>query len=130
MTQSMDQELMNRQLVEKWAGEPAPLLGVLHAFHDRDGYISESAMKAISKGLRQPLADLFGTVTFYHHFSRETSGLNKPRVCTGPVCTLNGGQECLSALADKGAIPMPCAGRCDEPVPVLIGHEQWVGDAN
>jgi NADH-quinone oxidoreductase subunit F len=129
MTPSMDQELMNRQLVEKWAGEPAPLLGVLHAFHDRDGYISESAMKAISKGLRHPLADLFGTVTFYHHFSRETEGLNKPRVCTGPVCSLNGGQECLSALADQGATSMPCAGRCDEPVPVLIGHEQCVGNA-
>ena len=24
---------------------------------------------------------------------------------------------------------MPCAGRCDEPIPVLIGNEQWVGDA-
>jgi NADH-quinone oxidoreductase subunit F len=101
----------------------------LHAFHDRDGYISESAMRAISRGLRQPLADLYGTVTFYHHFSREAEGLNKPRVCTGPVCSLQGGNECLSALADKGATSMPCAGRCDEPVPVLIGQEQWVGNA-
>jgi NADH:ubiquinone oxidoreductase subunit F (NADH-binding) len=24
---------------------------------------------------------------------------------------------------------MPCAGRCDEPIPVLIGNTQWVGDA-
>jgi NADH:ubiquinone oxidoreductase subunit E len=108
---------------------PAPLLALLHAFHDRDGFVSESAMRAISNGLGIPLADLFGTVTFYHHFSQEAGGLNKPRVCTGPVCRLNGGAECLSALADKGATAMPCAGRCDEPVPVLIGHEQWVGDA-
>jgi NADH:ubiquinone oxidoreductase subunit E len=62
---------MDQQLVDQWRSQPAPLLGVLHAFHARDGYISESAMHAISKGLRQPLADLFGTVTFYHHFSRE-----------------------------------------------------------
>ncbi|HET9908169.1 MAG TPA: NADH-ubiquinone oxidoreductase-F iron-sulfur binding region domain-containing protein [Anaerolineales bacterium] len=129
MTQSMDREALDRQLVEEWADKPAPLLGVLHAFHDRDGHISEAALRAISKGLRQPLADLFGTVTFYHHMSREAEGLNKPRVCTGPVCSLQGGNECLSALADKGATPMPCAGRCDEPVPVLIGHEQFVGDA-
>lgn len=129
MAQSMNQEMMDRQLVEEWADKPAPLLGILHAFHDRDGYISEAAMRAISKGLRQPLADLFGTVTFYHHMSREAGGLNKPRVCTGPVCSLQGGNECLSALADKGATSMPCAGRCDEPVPVLIGHEQYVGDA-
>src|SRR5690349_8183139 len=95
---SVDQELIDRQLVEEWAGKPAPMLGVLHAFHGRDGCISESAMKAIARGLRQPLADLYGTVTFYHHFSREESGASKPRVCTGPVCSLNGGKECLSAL--------------------------------
>ena len=130
MKKSENQELIDRQLVETWAEQPAPLLGVLHAFHERDGYISETAMRAISKGLRIPLADLFGTVTFYHHFSREEDGLQKPRVCTGPVCSLNGGHECLSALKDKGATPMPCAGRCDEPVPVLVGDEQFVGDAN
>ena len=129
MTKSENQELIDRQLVETWAEQPAPLLGVLHAFHERDGYISETAMRAISKGLRIPLADLFGTVTFYHHFSREADGLQKPRVCTGPVCSLNGGHECLSALKDKGATPMPCAGRCDEPVAVLVGDEQFVGDA-
>lgn len=129
MTKSENQELIDRQLVETWAEQPAPLLGVLHAFHERDGYISETAMRAISKGLRIPLADLFGTVTFYHHFSREADGLHKPRVCTGPVCSLNGGHECLSALKDKGATPMPCAGRCDEPVAVLVGDKQFVGDA-
>lgn len=129
MTKSENQELIDRQLVEAWAEQPAPLLGVLHAFHERDGYISEAAMRAISKGLRIPLADLFGTVTFYHHFSREADGLQKPRVCTGPACSLNGGHECLSALKDKGATPMPCAGRCDEPVAVLVGDEQFVGDA-
>jgi NADH:ubiquinone oxidoreductase subunit E len=127
---SLDQELIDRQLVEEWAGKPAPLLGVLHAFHDRDGYISESAMRAIAAGLRQPLADLFGTVTFYHHFNREADGVNKPRVCTGPVCSLQGGHQCLSALQAQGATSMPCAGRCDEPVPVLIGQEQFVGDAH
>jgi NADH-quinone oxidoreductase subunit F len=129
MTQSENQDLMDRQLVDQWRSQPAPLLGLLHAFHDRDGYVSESAMKAISKVLRHPLADLYGIVTFYHHFSQEEGGLHKPRVCTGPVCILKGGNECLSALSDKGATSMPCAGRCDEPVPVLIGNEQWIGDA-
>ena len=129
MEQVIGQETIDLLLVEQLQDSPAPLLKILHAFHERDGYLSESALRAISKGLRVPLADLFGTVTFYHHFSQQENGFNKPRVCTGPVCRLNGGQECLSALAEKGATAMPCAGRCDEPVPVLIGNEQWVGDA-
>ena len=127
--EAIDQETIDLLLVEQLQDSPAPLLKILHTFHERDGCISESAMRAISKGLGVPLADLYGTVTFYHHFSQEENGFNKPRVCTGPVCRLNGGHECLSALADKGATAMPCAGRCDEPVPVLIGNEQWVGDA-
>jgi NADH-quinone oxidoreductase subunit F len=119
----------NAELVARWRGEPAPLLPVLHAFHDRDGFLSGDALRAVSDGLKIPLADLFGTVTFYHHFSREPGGLGKPRVCTGNVCCLKGGKELLNELKSQGATAMPCAGRCDEPVPVLLGHEQLVGNS-
>ncbi|MEZ4859933.1 MAG: NADH-ubiquinone oxidoreductase-F iron-sulfur binding region domain-containing protein [Caldilineaceae bacterium] len=122
MTAATDQEL-----IERWRNEPAPLLPLLHAFHDRDGYLSETALRAVAAGLRIPLADLYGTVTFYHHFAREAGGLHAPRVCTGPVCSLRGGKELLASLQDQGATAMPCAGRCDEPVPVLKGHRYLVG---
>ena len=36
----------NEALIERWQAEPAPLLGLLHAFHDRDGYLSEAALRA------------------------------------------------------------------------------------
>ena len=62
------------ELVARWRGEPAPLLPLLHAFHDRDGYLSESAITAVAKGLRIPRAELFATITFYHHFAREQPG--------------------------------------------------------
>ena len=117
----------NQELVEHWRNEPAPLLPLLHAFHDRDGFISEEAIREVVRGLKIPLAELFGTVTFYHHFSRNPPGQEAPRVCTGPVCCLKGGDEILAALKKDGAIPMPCAGRCDDFVPVLKGHTVLVG---
>jgi NADH-quinone oxidoreductase subunit F len=113
------------ELIARWKQEPAPLLPILHAFHDRDGYLSDEALGEIAMNLRIPLADLFGTVTFYHHFSREPGGLEAPRVCTGPICKMNGADALLDGLL--GAIPMPCAGRCDDPVPVLRGNETLVG---
>jgi NADH-quinone oxidoreductase subunit F len=119
-------ETANQQLVARWRDEPAPLLPVLHAFHDRDGFLSTEALRSVSVGLKIPIADLYGTVTFYHHFSLKPSG-QFPRVCTGNVCCLRGGKELLEALKSQGATPMPCAGRCDEPVPVLSGHEVLVG---
>jgi len=116
----------DQALVERWRSEPAPLLPLLHAFHDRDGYLSEDALRAVAGGLGIPLADLYGTVTFYHHFAREPGGLARPRVCDGPVCRMRGAEAALDGL--DGATPMPCSGRCDDPVPVLRGHETWVVD--
>ncbi|MEM7032064.1 MAG: NADH-ubiquinone oxidoreductase-F iron-sulfur binding region domain-containing protein [Chloroflexota bacterium] len=115
------------ELIERWRDEPAPLLPLLHAFHDRDGYLSEDSIRAVAKGLRTPLADLFGTVTFYHHFSTTPPGQSVPRVCTGTVCCLNGGRELFESLKADGATEMPCAGRCDDMIPVLKGHQVYIG---
>lgn len=119
--------LTNAEMIAEWRDAPAPLLGILHAFHDRDGFISEESLRDIAVGLRIPLAELFGTVTFYHHFAREIPGQKAPRVCTGPVCRLQGGLEILESLKTEGAIPMPCAGRCDDCVPILKGHQVLTG---
>ena len=108
------------------SGRTGAALPILHAFHNRDGYIGARAIEAIGKELRIPLADLYGTVTFYHHFAREEGGLQRPRVCTGPVCCQRGALELLESL--DGAEEMPCAGRCDDPVPLLIGHETFVAN--
>ena len=116
----------NDALIAPWRDEPAPLLPILHAFHDRDGYLSEEALRDISRALRIPLADLYGTVSFYHHFATEPGGREAPRVCTGPVCALKGAHGILEALATSGGHAMPCAGRCDDPVPVLKGSEAYV----
>ncbi|MCB9871129.1 MAG: NAD(P)H-dependent oxidoreductase subunit E [Planctomycetes bacterium] len=117
----------DEELVARFRDQPAPLLPLLHAFHDRDGFLSDDAIRAVAKGLKTPLADLYGTVTFYHHFARVPEGLHAPRVCTGPVCRMRGGPEILAALRREGAVPMPCSGRCDEPVPVLRGHTTFRG---
>lgn len=115
----------NDELIADARGEPAPLLPLLHRLHERDGYLSEDALRAVSKGLRIPIADLFGTITFYHHFSRESGGHRSPRVCTGPICHLRGAHGMVEGL--DGATPMPCSGRCDEPIPVLRGNQTFVG---
>jgi NADH:ubiquinone oxidoreductase subunit F (NADH-binding) len=116
-----------QELIERWRNEPAPLLPLLHDLHARDGFLSERSLRLISRELRIPLADLFGTVTFYHHFSRTATDQPQTRVCTGPVCCRQGGREILEALSPDGARPMPCAGRCDEPVPVIRGGSVVVG---
>ncbi len=122
MTRSTDDQIFAR-----YANEPAPLLPILHAFHDRDGVLSEESLRTISKRLKHPLADLFGTVTFYHFLRREPPGKKAPRVCDGIICKLAGSDQLLAELASEGASPMPCAGRCDAPIPVLRGDQTFAG---
>ena len=98
----------NDELIAEAKQEPAPLLPLLHRLHERDGHLSEEALRAVSRGLRIPIADLFGTVTFYHHFAREPGGLHAPRVCTGPVCRPKGSEKLVDDL--EGATPMPWDG--------------------
>ncbi len=43
------------------------------------------------------------------------------------MCCLNGGGEILEALKSEGATSMPCAGRCDDMVPVIRGDRVLVG---
>ena len=115
----------DRDLIARWKDEPAPLLPLLHAFHDRDGHLSETALRATAEGLRIPIADLFGTVTFYHHFSRDPDGRHRPRICEGPVCSLRGAHRLAEEIG--GCRGMPCPGRCDEPIPVLLGDRVMIG---
>ncbi len=117
----------DEQLIDTWREQPAPLLPLLHAFQDRDGFVSDEAIRQVSAALGIPLAELFGTVSFYHHLSRTPGGQKSPKVCTGPVCGLRGGPEMLKQLESEGAAAMPCAGRCDDPVPVLKGDRVLVG---
>ncbi len=123
-------ERTDKEIIEAWREQPAPLLPLLHAFHDRDGYLSDSALRAVAKALRQPIADLFGTVTFYHHFARTPGGRQARRVCTGPVCSLRGGDALVASMRDQGATPMPCSGRCDQPIPLLEGAHTLIADAS
>ncbi len=115
----------NDELIAQAKNEEAPLLPLLHRLHERDGYLSDEALRAVSKSLRIPIADLFGTITFYHHFAREPGGFEAPRVCTGPICCLRGAHDLVDSL--EGATGMPCSGRCDEPIPVIRGSQTLVG---
>jgi NADH-quinone oxidoreductase subunit F len=122
MGSSTDQEI-----IQVWISSPAPLLPILHAFQKRDSYLSEGTIRAVSRALNIPLAELFGTIDFYHHFSREQGGHQAPRVCTGPVCRLGNSADLLGQLKEEGATSMPCAGRCDQVIPVLKGDCVLIG---
>ena len=115
------------ELVRSMKNEPAPLLPILHAIHDRDGNLGELPLRAVAEELRIPIAELYGLVTFYHHFAQPPATRSAARICTGPICVLKGAKKILKALEGEGPTSMACSGRCDIPVPVLRGNSTQCG---
>src|SRR5258706_16370469 len=107
-------------IVEQLRNEPAPLLPILHALQDRDGFLREAALAVVADRLKIEPGDLYGTVTFYHYFRLEKG--HEVAYCDGPACSLNlerGGEaEIIKALGGH-AEPIPCPGRCDRPNAVM-----------
>ena len=115
----------DEQILQRWREEPAPLLPLFHAFCERDSFVSAAAVQSIAAALNLPVAEVFGTLTFYHHLGREEGAHAQPRVCTGPICRMHGADSLLHQT--KGAVSMPCAGRCDDPIPIILGNRVLTG---
>ena len=46
--------LTDAEIIDRWRNEPAPLLPILHALHDRDGHLSDTALRTAARALRNP----------------------------------------------------------------------------
>jgi len=72
--------------LSQYQGQPGPLLQILHAVQDRLGYIPPAALPLIADALNLSRADVFGVVTFYHHFRSAPVGRHIIRVCQAEAC--------------------------------------------
>ena len=118
------QDAATDEIIARYQSEPAPLLPILHALQELDGYLREAALAVVADRLKIEPGDLYGTVTFYHYFRLEPG--HTLAYCDGPACRLNlerGGEgEIVMALGGDGhgqAEPIPCPGRCDRPNAVM-----------
>ena len=97
-------------VVDRFLTEPAPFLPILHAIQEENGYLPKAALSEVSEALHIPMAELFGTVSFYHYFRLAPPEKGAPApLCGGPACV-------LKERLPEGAESISCPGRCDTPV--------------
>jgi NADH-quinone oxidoreductase subunit E len=101
------------------------------------GWVSDSALKALSEHMGISTADLDGVATFYNLIFRQPVGKVVLHPCDGISCDLMGGKKVRGEISKKLAIgdaqttddnqftliPLPCLGACDK-APVMIAAEQ------
>jgi NADH:ubiquinone oxidoreductase subunit E len=74
------------------------LLPKLEKEQEEKGYISENALKRISKETGMPISRIFAVGTFYAHLHFKKQGKNIIEICNSPSCYLNGSLNVIKEL--------------------------------
>ena len=139
-----DEKLVKlNQVIEKYEGKPGALIPVLHEAQQIYGYLPEEVQYHISQGLRVPLADVYGVVTFYALFTMTPRANHNLSVCTGTACYVKGAGELLAKIREDIGIKVGeltddrkfgleitrCIGACGM-APVMTINEEVHGRLN
>lgn len=91
--------------IDEWKQKPGNLIMILHKVQEEQGYISKEAAAEVAARTGNPLARVYGTMTFYHFFKTVKPGKNKVSVCLGTACYLKGGQDLIDEAKSILNIP-------------------------
>ena len=78
------------QILDGRRSQPDQLIEVLHDVQEKDGYISEEAMQAVSHGLGVPIMEVYRVASFYKAFRLKPVGKNVITMCMGTACHVRG----------------------------------------
>ena len=104
----------------------------LHRLQDHYGHLSHRHLLALAIEMELPMAEVYETATFYHHFDVLKADENAPpeltvRVCESMTCEMFGAAgliERLRATTDSARVriqPVPCVGRCQAAPVAVVG---------
>ena len=80
-------------LIHAHKDEPGALLPLLHDIQDALGYIPESSLAVIGKALNLSRAEVYGVVSYYHHFRQSPSATHTLQVCCAEACQARGANQ-------------------------------------
>lgn len=86
------------EIIEKYIDTEGALISVLQDAQEMFGYLSKDVMVGIGRGLKIPLSQIYGVVTFYSQFYLTPHGKYTIRVCRGTACHVQGSKKVLSTI--------------------------------
>tara|TARA_B110000027_G_scaffold68176_1_gene72884 strand:- start:124 stop:615 length:492 start_codon:yes stop_codon:yes gene_type:complete len=81
------------QLIKQYKTLPGGLLPLLHAVKEAVGYVPESAVAPIAKGLNLSRAEVHGVISFYHDFNTHPVGRHTVQICRAEACQSMGSRD-------------------------------------
>ncbi|AKC31993.1 NADH-quinone oxidoreductase subunit NuoE [Candidatus Pantoea carbekii] len=118
----------------------AASIGALKIVQKQHGWVSDSAIQAISDILGIPASDVEGVATFYSQIYRMPIGRHLIRYCDSVVCYIMG-YKCIQATLEKNLniksghstpdgrftlLPTCCLGNCDKGPTMMINEKTYI----
>jgi formate dehydrogenase subunit gamma len=94
------------------------LLPILHDIQHELGYVPDQAVPEIAKELNLSRAEVYGVITYYHHFRQTLPSKHVVHVCCAEACQANGSEALANYAAarlqqgDTKMEPVYCLGLC------------------
>jgi formate dehydrogenase subunit gamma len=89
-----------QRAVDRHAGEPGPLMELLHEVQAELGCVPRSAVPVLAEALNISRADVYGVITFYRDFREEPAGRRTVRICRAEACQSLGCDELVAHATD------------------------------
>jgi NADH-quinone oxidoreductase subunit E len=89
------------ELKREFKGEREDLIPVLQRVQDLYGYLSQDAIRSISRWLKISENEIFGVATFYAQFRFHPPGQHHIKVCQGTACHVRGGEQILATAQQR-----------------------------
>lgn len=97
-----DKELKEvEKIIKRYPDSKSALLPVLWMVQEKEGWISDDAMKYVGDLLKISYEHILGVVTFYTMFNNKPVGKYNLQICTNVSCMLRGGYELFQFISEK-----------------------------
>lgn len=93
-----------QEVFSGFRGTPGDLIPILQSLQQKQGYISQEAVREIARFLKVTENHIFGVASFYSQFRFTPPGRHSIKVCLGTACHVRGGQILLQTLERELAI--------------------------
>lgn len=130
-------------IIKKFRNKPGSLIPVLQEAQELIGYLPPSVQRHVARGLKLPVSEVHGVVSFYSFFTMKPKGKHNVRVCLGTACYVKGAEEIVKKLCDGLSIDVGgitadkkfsletvrCLGACGL-APVVVVDKDYHGSVN
>jgi len=87
-------------LLQRYEGDPAPLLPVLQDINGERGYLPRAILESLAVRIDIPISEVLRVASFYETFNLEPVGRHTIEVCLGTACFVSGSGILLNRLEE------------------------------